>query len=467
MAPKRPSFPPPNRFSTPTRELPSTSEVSSRPATPRPNMNSSGDVILGGLNVVVPPSPGPQNLLVSELNSAPDIRANPSRKPPGKTVNDRTGAGIKKQRARAKSHVEKLVYATVGATTALSISAVEKPFRFIELPGEAEVRNLIYGYAFERPKQALLVHRPRIASLRPRTRVDRHRALKSDIKDRELGAELSLTKSRRQRKDPKNVTKRETNRPFWGLTQVCNKIREEFRPIYLHKQEIGMDLTEVVQYLQTFYFAAPAEFAKLTSVPRRQDLPFNGNLTIAVGDKTTVVERSVRGVEVVALLDLWANSRKIEAGFGRYQKNNYNPAADGEAKDLYRLFGRRVLPTRQCSQMNTLWRTILRARALASVTLHRKPANRTVEFSSLVPGSPEYLLASRFVPPPQLVTVSTKPFMHILFRAECAEPWMTDFESEIPKYPHDWLAAHGFANMEHFDIKVGIAPAGLDRRIKL
>lgn len=322
-----------------------------------------------------------------------------------------------------------------------------------------------------------------MASLRPRTRIDRQRTLKSDLKDRELGAELSLTKSRRARKDPKNITKRETNRPFWGLTQVCSQIRQEFRPMYLHKQEIGMDLTGIVQYLQTFYFTAPTEFAKLTNVSRRQDMPFHGNLTIAVGDKTTVVEQSSEGVEVVPLLDLWANSYRIEAGFGRYLKNNYNPAADGEAKDLYvflcrlskalltllryRLFGRRVLPTRQCSQMNTLWRTILRARALASVTLHRKPASRTVEFSSLTPGSPDFFLASRVVPLPELVVVSTKPFMHILFRAECAEPWMTDFVSEIPKFPQDWLAAHGFADMEYFDVKVGVAPAGLDRRTRV
>jgi hypothetical protein len=164
---------------------------------------------------------------------------------------------------------------------------------------------MIYLQTFQTPKQALLVHRPRMASLRPRTRLDRQRSLESDVVDREL------------------------------LTQVSQQVRNEFRPIYLQKQEIGMDLTEIVLYLQTFYLSAPAEFAKLNiEGPRAKDMPFNGNLTIAVGDKPGEVEKSKGGVEVLPLLDLWANSFKIEAGFGRYLKNDYVPQTDGEAKDL-------------------------------------------------------------------------------------------------------------------------------------
>lgn len=173
-----------------------------------------------------------------------------------------------------------------------------------------------------------------MASLRPRTRIDRQRALESDIKDRELGRELSLVKNRRPRPPPKNQVQRETNRPYWGLTQVNSQIRQEFRPLYMHKQEIGMDVNDIVKYLQTFYSTAPAEFAKLMPGSRRRDMPFNGNLTIAVGDKITVSERSNGGVEVVPLLDIWANSVKIEAGFGRYQRHYYRPEVDGEAKDL-------------------------------------------------------------------------------------------------------------------------------------
>jgi hypothetical protein len=175
-----------------------------------------------------------------------------------------------------------------------------------------------------------------MASLRPRTRLDRQRTLESDIKDRELGFQLAVHTSRHSsKKEGKNATKRETNRPFWGLTQVCRQVRTEFRPIYMQRQEIGMDLTEIVRYLATFYPEAPSEFAKLiTGGVRGPDLPFNGNLTIAVGDKPVDLERSVNGIEVVPLLDLWANSWKIEAGFGRYLKANYAPQTDGEAKDL-------------------------------------------------------------------------------------------------------------------------------------
>jgi hypothetical protein len=170
---------------------------------------------------------------------------------------------------------------------------------------------MVYHHAFQLPKQALLVHRPRMASLRPRTRLDRQRSLESDVKDRELGYQLSLSaeKSRRNNKNTKTTKKRETNRPYWGLTQVSHQVRQEFRPIYLAKQEIGMDLTQIVEYLQIFYFSAPMEFAKLDmNGIRAEDMPFNGNLTIAVGDKPSDLEKSKHGVEVVPLLDLWANS---------------------------------------------------------------------------------------------------------------------------------------------------------------
>lgn len=101
------------------------------------------------------------------------------------------------------------------------------------------------------------------------------------------------------------------------------------------KQEIGMDLTEIVEYLQTFYASAPDELSSLAAPgDRKEDLSFVGNLTIAVGDKPNDLEKSVDGIEVFPLLDIWANSFKIEAGFGRYLKANYVPETDGEAKDL-------------------------------------------------------------------------------------------------------------------------------------
>jgi hypothetical protein len=188
-----------------------------------------------------------------------------------------------------------------------------------------------------RPKQALLVYRPRIASLRPRTRLDRGRTLASDLAEQEQDEEISNAgnKSGRSAKVKAKTELRETNRPFWGLTQVCRQLRTEYRPIYMAKQEIGMDLTEIVDYLQTFYSTATNVVSQLGPPGERQnDAPFVGNLTIAVGDKVNDLERAADGIEVFPLLDIWANSLKIEAGFGRYLKANYVPETDGEAKDL-------------------------------------------------------------------------------------------------------------------------------------
>jgi hypothetical protein len=115
--------------------------------------------------------------------------------------------------------------------------------------------------------------------------------------------------------------------------------------------------------------------------------------------------------------------------------------------------------------MNNLWRTILRSRSLASLTLHRKPGSRIVDTATLPLGAlpPAMLLAQH--PLPARITLEIKPFIHFLFHTECAEPWMTEFVSDIPKAPQDWLALRGFGGMEHFEIKVGVAPAGIDQRI--
>jgi hypothetical protein len=110
--------------------------------------------------------------------------------------------------------------------------------------------------------------------------------------------------------------------------------------------------------------------------------------------------------------------------------------------------------------MNNNWRTILRTRSLASVTLHRAPAPHTVLVSSLDPGTLPRFLGT---PLPQTISVLTKPFIHILFRHECAEPWMTQLVSEPPK-ELNWLAERGFDRMEYFDVRVGVAPRGMDKR---
>jgi hypothetical protein len=126
--------------------------------------------------------------------------------------------------------------------------------------------------------------------------------------------------------------------------------------------------------------------------------------------------------------------------------------------------------------MNGLWRSILRTRALASVTIHRKPAPRIVDLPDLVPavagivpgangmvpGAPPHPVAAQLLP--GSIALESKPYIHILFCAEFAESWMTQLVSDIPKTPVDWLFERGFGEMEYFDVKVGVAAAGMDRR---
>jgi len=96
-----------------------------------------------------------------------------------------------------------------------------------------------------------------------------------------------------------------------------------------------MDLIDVVNYLGVFYPEAAEHLKNLsTSRDRKLDMPFTGNLTIAVGDRIKDIEKVDGGADVFPLLDLWANSFKIEAGFGRYMQAHYDATADGEAKDL-------------------------------------------------------------------------------------------------------------------------------------
>jgi hypothetical protein len=195
---------------------------------------------------------------------------------------------------------------------------------------------MIYGYTHEFPVQALLVHRPRLATLRHRTRMDRSRTWASDLAgtkhDEALATEDPHSPTHNTESD---ALPRVTNRPFFGLTQVCQLIRQEYLPIYMHKQEVGLDLINVDAYLKTYYPGAPLMLLKLAMQQvRKADLPYSGNITIAIGDKVKRAEASIEGVEVLPLLDIWANSFRIEAGFGRYVREFYVPFRDGEAKDL-------------------------------------------------------------------------------------------------------------------------------------
>ncbi|KAF2186360.1 hypothetical protein K469DRAFT_573840, partial [Zopfia rhizophila CBS 207.26] len=210
---------------------------------------------------------------------------------------------------------------------------------------------------------------------------------------------------------------RPSNRPYAGLAQVCQQIRDEFRPIYLLNQEIGVDLIETVKYLRYFYPEGKKEEKE-----RRQ-----GNITIAVPGEVQEEEKR-QGIDLWPLLDMWANSMRIEGGFGRYLSPNYAPGEDGECKDLYRLFGRRVLPDRSCTRMNRIWRTYLRESHLAEVRIYREIAEVKI------------------------------PFIHILFKPEFALEWMVRQESVVPA---GFLDEIGFSHMEYFDVKVGVVDASV------
>lgn len=92
--------------------------------------------------------------------------------------------------------------------------------------------------------------------------------------------------------------------------------------------------------------------------------------------------------------------------------------------------------------MNVEWRSILRTRSLAAVRIHRKAV---VTAPSLAAPFAAYLSAAGPLP--------TRPYIHILFRKDAAEPWMTLPVSAIP--PH-WLTIRGFDRMEYFQVRVGV-----------
>jgi hypothetical protein len=109
--------------------------------------------------------------------------------------------------------------------------------------------------------------------------------------------------------------------------------------------------------------------------------------------------------------------------------------------------------------MNNLWRTILRNRQLASVRVHRKPAPAPVSVVAgpMMARAHGAIATAVAVQPAQPnVPTFTKPYLHIIFKKDAAEPWMTAFESVIPKAPVDWLVERGFGTMEYFDVRVGV-----------
>ncbi|KAF2998217.1 hypothetical protein E8E13_005256 [Curvularia kusanoi] len=392
------------------------------PATPGPSLPKA----------TIPPSPDRPGF--GSVGSVSKSKEKRKASPPAVTERSLTGRIQKSTRTTTSSVLDVL-------SVVDNASVEKKAISLMDMPGE--IRNIIYSYACPNDRQALLVHRPRIASLRPRTQLDRNRPLRSDLVEREQARRVPEIGRDGRRRRESFTLERQSNRPFFGLTQVSRQLRAEFRPLYMHRQEVGMDMKDIDGYLTTFYSEAPELLNALVLPPSREDdLPFSGNVTIAIGDDIKASGDPSPGIDLLPFLDIWANSYKIEAGFGRYLQNSYNATMDGEAKDLYRLFGRLVQKDRQCSTMNIKWRTILRERSLASVRVYRKPAA-----SVLVP----YVWV-RTLNSPSPVCMP-QPYIHIIYRRGAGEPWMHGENSMIPD---GWLEERGFGEMEYFKVKVGV-----------
>ncbi|KAF2634363.1 hypothetical protein P280DRAFT_463682 [Massarina eburnea CBS 473.64] len=290
---------------------------------------------------------------------------------------------------------------------------------FLTLPGE--LRNEVYRHCLEGGEQTLVHCRPRFATLRSCTRQDRCRPI--TFGDNECD-------------DKKATSKRTTSRPAWGLTQVCRQIRSEFFSMYLEKQEIGLDLTDLVRILLSHYIDHLYHTSLLTQEQfAEKDWPFKANLTIALSDVISQEEKS--GIDLWPFLEVWANSVQVSCGFGCYSKRAANRRPEGESRDLYRLFGRLVLDDRSCTDMNRLWRLTMRQSILESIIVYRDP-----------PGV-------------------LGPHFHIIYRYEYAEPWMT-FPGINDRIPAGWLEERGFVNMEVYKVKVSRGyPAEFPDRLKV
>ncbi|EUC44839.1 hypothetical protein COCMIDRAFT_26898 [Bipolaris oryzae ATCC 44560] len=403
-----------------------------------------------------------------EVNPIDKGRRTRSASTPRSTSTPRRGStvGIQKRSFRRSTTRQA---STAGTETSEPTEARKregaKSFRFLDLPGE--IRNRIYEYMCVEETQLVLVHRPRIASLRPRTRLDRSRTLPSDITAQEYDERLSSDSSITNGPETE-IIPRETSRPFWGLTQASRQLRWEFRPLYFINQEIGVDLTNIPGYVNAFYASATRELATIgPSGERDSTLSFVGNITVAVRDTAIKEERGPRGIEVLPLLEILMNGFSLQVGFGRFVTSRYSTGgyqwqSDVEIKDLYRLLGHQIRRDYSYTETNERWEEILRCRSLASVRVHRVPMTIYVAAPGWV--IPPKLLAisipilpANGVYPPNVqifrVPVVSRPYIHLIFRREKAEAWMTDFESVIP---NNWLAQHGFDNMEHFEVKVGV-----------
>ncbi len=136
-SPTRPSTPP-SRSSTMKFGHPSLGPAPSAPSLHQNSFSSSSNVMMGSEHAIVPPSPGVPVPGFEALTMSPEtIKALPVRKGKEKGKgNARTGAGVQKQaKKKFDGTMAKLVDAVFNEKAGTSDQALQKPFRFMDLPG--------------------------------------------------------------------------------------------------------------------------------------------------------------------------------------------------------------------------------------------------------------------------------------------------------------------------------------------
>ncbi|KAI4714682.1 hypothetical protein J4E89_000363 [Alternaria sp. Ai002NY15] len=113
----------------------------------------------------------------------------------------------------------------------------------LKLPGE--LRNRIYEYIMEDVKE----HKKGTTSKAPKRRGGLYRTFDND---EPIYLRYTSIKPRKRYKTAKQWAVAHDRRPYFGLTQTCRTLREEFRPLYVSEIGFSIDLGQIGQYLAAF-----------------------------------------------------------------------------------------------------------------------------------------------------------------------------------------------------------------------
>ncbi|KAI4651844.1 hypothetical protein J4E93_002040 [Alternaria ventricosa] len=112
----------------------------------------------------------------------------------------------------------------------------------LKLPGE--LRNRIYEFIMEDVKE----YKKGKTSKAPKREGAGYRNFRND---EPIHIKYTSVKSRKRYKTDKQWATAHDRRPYFGLTQACRMLREEFRPLYMSELGFCIDL-HVDKYLATF-----------------------------------------------------------------------------------------------------------------------------------------------------------------------------------------------------------------------